>query len=152
VIVHEDDAGTVNARAGEWFVWLGGAVDEVGSISSPTIEVPADTGWITVSGYRYLVYDSTTSIDDWTAIALYQDDTWYEDFFFWDNYEFDNLNWFYFEASGPGEFYAGMSFEFTVEAVTDATSDDMTPTGQTASNFFFDDISFISSRCIEPPQ
>jgi hypothetical protein len=68
----------------------------------------------------------------------------------WDNYEFDNTNWFNFAISGPGEFYAGQSFELAVLATTDATSDD--PEEQAASNFFFDDLSFTASRCLEPPQ
>jgi hypothetical protein len=157
VIVNENDIDSINAHAGEWFVWLGGAVDEIGSLTSPTITVPADTGWVTISGYRYLVFDSTTTIydpetmvGDFASISLFQGEDIFEPIFYWDNYEFDNSSWFYFELGGPADNYAGLSFEYTVLASTDNTSDD--PTAQAASNFFFDDLSFIASRCIEPPQ
>ncbi len=152
IIVHEDDAGTINAHLAEWFSWFGGAINESATLTSPPIDVPADTGWVTLSGYRYLVYDSLTSTTDWAAISLFQGEDLYEDIFFWDNFAYDTSVWTAFEVSGAGEFYAGLSFELIVLATTDATSDDMTPNGQLASNFFFDDISFTSSRCIEPPQ
>jgi hypothetical protein len=151
LIVSEDDTDTINAHAGAWFVWIGGELDEIASLTSPSVTVPADTGWLTVGGYRYLVYDSTDATlapFDWVAVSLYQEGDWLEDIFLWDDYLYDNNSWFNFEVTFPADTYAGMSFEFAVEAVIDDLQED--PAGQTASNFFFDDLTFVASRCIEP--
>ncbi|HKY39890.1 MAG TPA: hypothetical protein VJN18_28335 [Polyangiaceae bacterium] len=153
IIVNETQAGTINAHLGAWFVWLGGATNEVGVILSPTLDIPADTGWVTLSGYRYLRFDSTTSFTDYAQIRLFEEgmyDVPYEDIYIWDNFAFNTNSWTPFEVSGSGEFYASLPLQLAITGVTDATSDD--PTVQEASNFFFDDISFTSSRCVEPPQ
>lgn len=151
LIVSEDDTDTVNAHAGKWFVWMGGAEDEGAVLSSPTLEIPADTGWVTLSGWRYLVFDSATATTDFAVVQLWDEndfDTPYENIYLWDSAVYDTNSWTKFEVSGAGELYAGLPLQLWISGFTDATADD--PVGQAASNFFFDDISFVAARCYEP--
>ena len=152
LIVNETDTDTVNAHAGAWFTWFGGATDEIAVMLTPTLDIPADTGWVTLSGWRFSVFDSTTLTTDYSQIQLYEEgiyDQPYEDIFLFDNYtDHDTSNWTAFEAGGPGEFYAGLPLQLSIIGVTDALADD--EVAQAASNFFYDDISFTSSRCLAP--
>jgi hypothetical protein len=147
-IFTEEDETTVSAHSGTWFAWIGGSEDDIGVMLSPSFTVPGDTGWLTLTGYRWLKFDSVSMTGDYVEVAMYAEgeyDSPEELFFSWDNSAFDTTGWTKFSAEVPVSTHALQSHQITIVGVTDALSDD--PADQAASNFFFDDVSFTAYAC-----
>jgi hypothetical protein len=148
VIFTEETDETISAHGGTWFAWLGGGADDISVMLSPQFTIPADTGWLSLETYAYLVFDSATMTGDFAEVVLYAEDefdTPAEVFFSWNNGEYNTAGWDYFSADIPVSTYAAKKFYVGVYSVTDALADD--PTEQQASNFFFDDMTFTAYAC-----
>jgi hypothetical protein len=150
----------VEAHSGDWYVWLGGTVDDAAELQSPTFTVPEGASWLRMAGFRFFAFDSLALDGDAAAIALYpaSGTDAVEVFSFWDNYEYDNDRWEEFVGSHvPAEAYVGDEYFVSIVAVTDALydvdpppdpEDPDPPVEQKASNFFFDDLSLTAYRCV----
>lgn len=150
-------------HTGDYFIYLSGVAGERTSMYSENVQIPADAGWIEVSGYRKFQIDKQDETNaDFALIAFYDPDdengTALEIPFFWSNpaeYEdgwgATNSAWKAFEASWSAEPHAGAKRYLGLRGESDeypmVPPEDMETT--TASSYLFDDVSLKVFRCYE---
>jgi hypothetical protein len=150
-------------HAGDYFVYLSGLAGERTSIYSEDVQIPADAGWLVVSGFRKFqidVQDETNA--DFALVAFYDptdaEGTALEIPFFWSNpaeyadgWGATNSAWKSFEASWSAEPHAGGKRYLGLRGESDEHP--MVPPEDTetstASSYLFDDVSLKVFRCYE---
>lgn len=148
-IFTEANATTIDAHSGTGFAWLGGEEDKIFVLLSPEFTAPEDTGWLVVSGYYWLKFDSSDATGDSAFIEMYDSAGDFsspeESLFSWTTSAEDTSGWKAFTKEFPVKGYTSGTYDIAVTGITDQLADD--PQVQAASNFFFDDISLKAYRC-----
>jgi hypothetical protein len=140
-------------HTGEYYAYLAGVVSESAAIFSENFTVPADAGWMEVSGYRWFQIDSEEDTnEDFSAVALYNlmaSDNIEELPLFWGAPDLSDLGfgdvtrWTKFTAS----FSAVPHRKHTRYLTIAASTDDFTTTSRQASSYLYDDVSLKVFRC-----
>lgn len=151
-LIVEEDADSINAHGGAWYAWLGGDAEEIAVMLTPELDVPPQTGWVTVSGWRRFAFDTMLLDTDWSSVSVYKENDYsapYKDLFLWDNFLDETSGWEFFTATEPGADYLVPSVQLSLIAVTDEAVNADDPEFY-ASNFYYDDLSFLAEYCVEP--
>jgi|GEM_PF-4929549 len=142
---------------GEYYAYLSGLDGELSSIYSPDFVVPADAGWMTVSGYRLFQIDTQDAMnDDFAAIALWDIEPDVVDPvelpFLWgapathaDGWG-DARSWKKFERSWDATPHRGETRYLSLSGSSDSYSTDP---DTDSSSFLFDDLSLKLYRCYQ---
>jgi hypothetical protein len=152
-------------KSGDFYAYLSGIAGETTSLYSEDLEIPADAGWLVVSGYRWFQIDEQDDVNDDLGLVGF--------------YGYENVNGdpeelpFYWagpltSTDGWGDTPAWRVFEYSWDAAPhqgttrylglrgksdeypldpDPTDDDPAP----ASSYLFDDVSLEVFRCYEKP-
>jgi hypothetical protein len=149
-IVVDADAGS-EPHQGTYFAWLAGVKAESSYLTSEAFAVPADAGWLTLSGYRKFQLDSAGDDElntDYAFIALSDADTYLEDFYDWGPEDPGQTgSWSAFELSLPATGHQGETRYLDLVGEADDYSTDTTIDG---NNYMFDELSLKVFRCYEP--
>jgi hypothetical protein len=137
---------------GTYFAFLAGITNETSDIQSESLKIPADAGWIELSGFRYFQLDSAktdTLNADFMGIGFY--DAGVESPvqlpFFWDNSDPGaTASWTKFDAEWDAAPHAGKNRYLLLRGSTD---DHVTDADLTSSNYMIDDVSLKVFRCYE---
>jgi hypothetical protein len=148
-------------KTGMYFAYLSGIAGETSSIYTPNFTVPADAGWMTLSGYRLFQIDTQDDTNkDFCGIALYDPAVTdpAELPFFWgavksghpDGWA-DTATWKHFEASWDAVPHQGKKRYMGFRGSSDSypAEDPANPDLLTSSSFLFDDVSLKIYRCYE---
>jgi hypothetical protein len=151
-LVLSDDSH-IDAYSGTWYAWLGGVEDDIAELSSPEFTIPSGTGWLDLSGQRFLAFDTLEGTGDYAFVAIYEPGATNAEEIFasWDNYEYDDVDWTEFAVTDvPASHLVGNAYQLSVIGVTDLVfdGDPEDPEAQTASNFHFDDLSLKAYSCV----
>jgi len=135
---------------GTYFAFLAGVTNETSDIQSERLKIPADAGWMVLSGYRFFQLDSEktdTVNQDFMGIGFYDYATTdpLEIPFFWDNSNPGaTAGWTRFQAEWDAAPHAGEARYLLLRGSTD---DYGTDTALTASNYMIDDLSLMAFSC-----
>lgn len=139
-------------KSGSYYVYLSGIPGEQASVYSEDLKIPADAGWLTVSGYRYFQIDKQDATNtDFAGIGFYdpEDDQNYYVPFYWtgtsdDGWGATNAMWKSFSASWDAAPHAGKTRYLGLRGSSDHYPD----SGNTkSSSYLFDQVSLKVFRC-----
>lgn len=158
IITETDPTGTglgFKSHSGMYYAYLSGLADEESSIYSLDFVVPANAGWMTVSGYRLFQIDTQDATnDDFALIALYDPAaTAPEELPFWwgappahpDGWA-DSPTWKKFELSWDAVPHRGKTRYLGLRGSSDGYSTDP---DLDSSSYLFDDVSLKAYRCFK---
>lgn len=163
VVTNDPDFG-FDPKSGSYYAYLSGLQGERSSIYSEDIAIPANAGWLTLSGYRLFQVDAQDDVnEDFCLIAFYDVDPEVDDPvelpFWWGNPDEypdgwgDTPIWKKFEASWDAtphqgtERYLGLRGESDLYPTEPTEPVDPAPT--VASSFLFDDVSLKAFTCVK---
>lgn len=145
-------------KSGSYYVYLSGIPGEQASVYSEDLQIPADAGWLTVSGYRYFQIDKQDATNaDFAGIGFYDplDDKGYIVPFYWtgtsdDGWGATNASWKSFSASWDAAPHAGKTRYLGLRGSSDHYP--VPPAGADASftkasSYLFDQVSLKVFRC-----
>lgn len=149
------------SKAGDYYAYLSGVQGERSTIYSENVTIPADAGWLTLTGYRLFQIDVQDEVnEDFCLIAFYEPEVEnpLEIPFWWgkpsenaDGWG-DTPTWKKFEASWDAaphqslERYIGLRGESDAYPVQPEPSD---PEETYASSFLFDQVSLQAFTCVK---
>jgi hypothetical protein len=145
-----DNSSGADPRGGLYFAWLGGVADEKGLLESEAFDVPADAGWLTLSGYRKFQIDSDvddTMNTDNASVSLWTATDAIDAFSIWDQSDpGETTVWMPYEVSIDASPSQGLTLYLDIYAETDTYS----TSNIDGSNYMFDDLSLKVFRCYKP--
>lgn len=149
-IIVPGDPADFPAVDGDYIAWLAGLTDEISDVTSDFFVVPADAGWMELTGYRWFEVDSfAVANTDFAGIGLYDpnDINPVELPFFWNTVNGatsagDTTDWTPFDASWSALPHAGETRYLMIRGKADAY-----PTASSKSNYVFDAVSLKVYRC-----
>jgi hypothetical protein len=160
LLVGTDGFGFV-AHTGDWYAYLSGLKGEQSTIYQ-NVTVPANAGWLVVSGYRLFQIDIQDEMNaDFCGIGFYDpslptDQQLLELPFFWSKPSDggpgfgDTPTWKRFEASWDALPHRGKKREIDFRGKSDEYPVAMNEDDADASSYLFDDLSLKAYRCEVP--
>jgi hypothetical protein len=138
-------------KAGAYYVYLSGIQGERATVYSEDLNIPADAGWLVVSGYRYFQIDKADATNaDFSLIAFYDlDGNPLEIPFYWAYSEADGFGstngvWKVFSKSWDAAPHQGQVRYLGLRGESDKIPASGSPK---ASSYLFDDVSLKVFRC-----
>jgi hypothetical protein len=159
VITNDPDYG-FDPKSGSYYAYLSGNPGERSTLYTETITVPADAGWLVVSGYRLFQIDREDATNtDFCGVGFYEvpPAMALEIPFYWSSSANstdgwgDTPSWKRFEGSWDAAPHQGAKRRLGLVGESDMYPDpmDVEMDDLTSSSYLFDDVSLKAFRCFE---
>jgi hypothetical protein len=150
-IITDGLAESVTPRSGDYLAFLCGVDDEISTLQSPVLDVPADAGWFELTVFRWFEIDGPLdqTNEDFVSISLFSSpsDEIEELIEYWDQAgdAGDTNTWTRYTASIDAAPHVGKNLYLLFLGQTDLITDNTISGG--GSNYMFDDLSLKVGRC-----